>query len=135
MPEKNDLREHPALQDVVESTRLNRPVRSSDEAVTLTLLYTRKILDAVSQRFFSGRPVTEAEFATLMILYDYRRKPLKQAEIAGMLLVTRLSARDVLNRLERKKLVGPAPHTDRRARALRITELGKQTLRSVRSDY
>ncbi|MFH0944289.1 MAG: hypothetical protein V2A76_03750, partial [Planctomycetota bacterium] len=107
----------------------------TDEAVALTLLYTRKIMDAASQKFFAGREVTEAEFAALMILYDYRKKPLKQAEIAGMLLVTRLSARDVLNRLERKRLIEPAPHADLRARALKITELGKRTLRSVRGDY
>ncbi len=124
-----------ALADVVAAARLNRPFRSQDEAVVLSLLLTRKLMDSISQRFFIGKPVTEAEFNSLMILHDYRAQPLKQAEIASMLLVTRLSARDVLLRLERKGLVEPIAHADRRARALRISKAGERVLLAVRNEY
>lgn len=127
--------DHPALRDVVEGTQLNRPIHSLDEAVVMSLLLTRKRMDLASQRFFQDREVTEAEFAALMVLYDYRKTPLKQAELARLLLVTRLSARDVLRRLERKGLIESAPHEDRRATAVRPTARGGEVLRRVRTAY
>lgn len=130
---RSDLRA--VLEDVIAATRLNRPIESIDEAVALSLLYTRKLIDGVARRFFAGKPITESEFDVLMILYDYRRTPLKQAELAGMLLVTRLGAREILQRLERKGLIERAAHEDQRARAIRISKAGERALVALRTEY
>jgi DNA-binding MarR family transcriptional regulator len=71
-----------------------------------------------------------------MILWDYRQRPLRQHELADLLVVNRASAGGVIARLERagwiSRKVDPG---DTRARIVQLTRTGVAKLEEVRGPY
>jgi len=115
---------------------LNREFRGSGEAAFLALARTWQQLENLGREFFPAFGITDAQFNVLMILWDYRDRPLRQHELAELLVVNRASAGGVLGRLERagwiSRRVDPA---DTRARIVQLSRTGAAKLEQVRSPY
>lgn len=115
---------------------LNRPFRGDGEVAFLALVWTWERLEALARDFFPRHGITAAQFNALMILWDYRDRPLRQHELAELLVVNRATAGGVIARMERAgwidRVVDPA---DSRARLVRISPAGIAKLKAVRGPY
>ena len=115
---------------------LNRDFRGPGEAAFLALVWTWQRLEAAGRGFFPRHGITDVQFNVLMILFDYRERPLRQHELAQLLVVNRASAGAVIARLERagwiERTVDPQ---DSRARLVRIAPAGIEKLKAVRGPY
>ena len=115
---------------------LRRPFVSLEESVILSLLHTQQCLDRLSETFFRAHGMTAAQFNLLMILWDHRGTPLKQTELASLLVVNRASAGEALARAAKLGWIsrGPDPR-DARARVVRISAKGASALGRVKGPY
>jgi DNA-binding MarR family transcriptional regulator len=115
---------------------LNRDFHGPGEAAFLALVRTWQQLDKLGREFFPALGITDAQFNALMIVWDYRDRPLRQHEIADLLVVNRASAGGVLARLERAGwITRKVDSKDTRARVVQITRLGVAKLEKVRGPY
>jgi DNA-binding MarR family transcriptional regulator len=74
--------------------------------------------------------LTPVQYAALLAIY--RRPGVDQITLAGLIAYDRTTITGVVDRLERKGLVTRVvSDTDRRARELRVTEVGEATLHRV----
>ena len=115
---------------------LNREFRGRGEVAFLALVRTWQQLENLGRDFFPAFGITDAQFNVLMILWDYRQRPLRQHELADLLVVNRASAGGVVARLERagwiSRRVDP---NDTRARIVKLTRSGVAKLDEVRRPY
>jgi DNA-binding MarR family transcriptional regulator len=115
---------------------LNRPFRGEAEVAFLALVWTWERLEALARDFFPRHGITAAQFNALMILWDHRDRPLRQHEVARLLVVNRATAGGVIARIEKAgwidRVVDPA---DSRARLVRISKAGIAKLKGVRGPY
>lgn len=116
---------------------LHRDFRGPGEAAFLALVWTWQRLESLGREFFPGYGITDVQFNVLMILWDYRGgQPLRQHELAEILVVNRASAGGVIARLERAGWVARAvAEDDTRARTVRLTPAGIAKLEQVRAPY
>jgi DNA-binding MarR family transcriptional regulator len=115
---------------------LNREFRGRGEAVFLALVRTWQRLENLGREFFPAFGITDAQFNALMILWDYRERPLRQHELADLLVVNRASAGGVLARLERAGwITRKTDPSDTRARIVQLTRSGVAKLEEVRGPY
>ncbi len=115
---------------------LNREFRGPGEAAFLALVWTWQRLEDAGREFFLAFGVTDVQFNVLMILWDYRERPLRQHELAEILVVNRASAGGVLARLERAGWISRIVDAgDTRARIVRLTRGGIAKLEEVRGPY
>lgn len=125
-----------ALRRLKSQIALNREFRGAGEAAFLALLWTWQSLEAAGRQFFPRFGITDVQFNVLMILWDYRDRPLRQHELADILVVNRASAGGVIARVERagwiSRQVDPG---DTRARLVRLTKSGIAKLEEVRGPY
>jgi DNA-binding MarR family transcriptional regulator len=125
-----------ALRRLQSQIALNREFRGAGEAAFLALLWTWQQLEAAGRAFFPRYGITDVQFNVLMILWDYRDRPLRQHELAEILVVNRASAGGVIARVERagwiQREVDPG---DTRARLVRLTRAGIAKLEEVRGPY
>lgn len=78
----------------------------------------------------SGCDLTPVQYAALLAIHDH--PDVDQVTLAGLIAYDRATIAGVIDRLERKGLVTrTVSGSDRRARALRITEDGVLTLQSI----
>jgi len=125
-----------AVERLKEEIALNRPFRGSAEATFLAMAWTWQCLEAVGRTFFPRYGITGAQFNVLMILWDYRERPLRQHELADLLVVNRASAGAVVARMQRAGWIARAVDaSDTRARRVRLTPAGIAKLREVRAPY
>jgi DNA-binding MarR family transcriptional regulator len=132
--------QHRSPGDVVKRLKteiaLNREFVDTREAAFLSLLYTYVRVERVGRRFFGSHGITDTQFNTLMILYDYRDRALRQNDLAELLVVNRASIGAVLDRLERARWVRREEDPDdRRAWFVRMTDQGMAKLKEVRGPY
>jgi len=131
-PAKGDT----ALRRLKHQIALNREFRGAGEAAFLALAWTWQQLEAAGRAFFPRYGITDVQFNLLMILWDYRDRPLRQHELAEILVVNRASAGAVIARVERagwlEREVDPG---DTRARRVRLTRAGIAKLEEVRGPY
>ena len=125
-----------ALRRLQSQIALNREFRGAGEAAFLALVWTWQQLEAAGRAFFPRYGITDVQFNLLMILWDYRDRPLRQHELAEILVVNRASAGGVIARVERagwiERRVDPG---DTRARIVRLTRAGIAKLEEVRGPY
>ena len=125
-----------ALRRLRSQIALNREFRGAGEAAFLALLWTWQQLEAAGRAFFPRYGITDVQFNVLMFLWDYRDRPLRQHELAEILVVNRASAGGVISRVERagwiERQVDPG---DTRARLVRLTRAGIAKLEEVRGPY
>ena len=125
-----------ALRRLKSQIALNREFRGAGEAAFLALLWTWQQLEAAGRTFFTRYGITDVQFNVLMILWDYRDRPLRQHELAEILVVNRASAGGVIARVQRagwiERQVDPG---DTRARLVRLTRAGIAKLEDVRGPY
>jgi len=125
-----------ALRRLKSQIALNREFRGAGEAGFLALVWTWQQLEATGRAFFPRYGITDVQFNLLMILWDYRDRPLRQHELAEILVVNRASAGGVIARVERagwiEREVDPG---DTRARLVRLTRSGIAKLEEVRGPY
>ena len=125
-----------ALRRLKSQIALNRDFHGRGEAAFLALLWTWQCLEAVGRDFFPRHGITDVQVNVLMILWDYRDRPLRQHELAEILVVNRASAGGVIARLEKagwlSREVDPG---DTRARLVRLTRAGIAKLEEVRGPY
>ena len=125
-----------ALRRLQSQIALNREFRGTGEAAFLALAWTWQQLEAAGRAFFPRYGITDVQFNVLMILWDYRDRPLRQHELAEILVVNRASAGGVIARVERagwiERQVDPG---DTRARIVRLTRAGIAKLEEVRGPY
>jgi DNA-binding MarR family transcriptional regulator len=125
-----------ALRRLRSQIALNRDFRGAGEAAFLALVWTWQQLEAAGRAFFPRYGITDVQFNVLMILWDYRERPLRQHELADILVVNRASAGGVIARVERagwiERQVDPG---DTRARLVRLTRAGIAKLEEVRGPY
>ena len=125
-----------ALRRLRSQIALNREFRGPGEAAFLALAWTWQRLEAAGREFFPRYGITDVQFNVLMILWDYRDRPLRQHELAEILVVNRASAGGVIARVERagwiSREVDPG---DTRARLVRLTRAGIAKLEEVRRPY
>ena len=115
---------------------LNREFVSVDEQVLLAFVYTELRLTRLSQAFFSEHELTDAEFDLLMILWDYRERRIRQFELANILLISRVKATYIIDRMVRRGLARREQDTnDRRANFVFITPAGERLLAKVKDPY
>jgi len=115
---------------------LNRDFTGLSEVAFLSLVWTWKRLERAGRQFFEGHGLTDAQFNALMILWDYRGRPLRQHELADLLVVNRASAGSVLDRMEPNGWIERVPDpADRRAMMVTITKGGIAKLNEVRAPY
>ena len=114
---------------------LNRDFTGLPETAFLALVWTWKRLDRMGRTFFQQHGVTDAQFNALMILSDYGQ-PLKQHELADLLVVGRASAGGVVERMDRNGWIRRAPDPDdRRALCVTLTRAGIAKLEEIRGPY
>lgn len=125
-----------ALSRLKSEIALNREFAGLAEAAFLSLVWTWEKLEKLGRRFFPAYGITDSQFNVLMILWDYRERTLRQAELAVLLVVNRASIGSVLERMERsgwiRRVTDPA---DRRAIHVSLSEAGIAKLKEVRSPY
>lgn len=115
---------------------LNREFVDDAEAAFLSIVWTWLRIDKVGRAFFASHGVTDTQFNTLMILRDYRDRPLRQSELAALLVVNRASLGASVDRMERIGWVArKADPTDRRAWFVHLTAKGIAKLKEVRAPY
>ena len=115
---------------------LNREFRGTGEVAFLAFVRTWQRLENLGREFFLAFGITDAQFNALMILWDYRHRPLRQHELAELLLVNRASAGGVLTRLERAGWISrKVDPNDTRARIVQLTRRGVAKLEQVRTPY
>jgi len=125
-----------ALRRLKSQIALNREFRGAGEAAFLALVWTWQRLDAFGRDFFPRYGITDVQFNVLMILWDYRERPLRQHELAEILVVNRASAGGVIARLERAGWISREVDAgDTRARLVRLTRSGIRKLDEVRGPY
>jgi DNA-binding MarR family transcriptional regulator len=125
-----------AVQRLKSEIALRREFSGLDEAAFLSLVLTWQRLQNLGRRFFAAYGITDAQFNTLMILWDYRDQLLRQHELAQLLLVNQASLREVLDRMERSGWIARVPDpADRRANRIRLREAGIAKLKEVRAPY
>ena len=132
-------RKPPVESDLVrlkDEIALNREFVDKGEALFLSLTWTWTCVERTGRRFFASFGITDAQFNALMILWDYRVRPLKQHELADLLVVNRASAGGVIDRLERNGWVRrEVDAQDRRAFRVHLTDEGIAKLKEVRTAY
>ena len=115
---------------------LNREFVDKGEALFLSVVWTWLCIEKTGRRFFGSFGLTDAQFNALMILWDYRKRALKQHELADLMVVNRASAGAVIDRLQRngwvRREVDP---DDRRAFRVHLTDDGIAKLKKVRTPY
>lgn len=125
-----------AAQRLAREIALNREFVDESEVAFLSLLWTWLRVERTGRRFFAGFGITDAQFNALMIVWDYRRTPLRQKELAELLVVNQASMGGVIDRMQLKGWVlredDPA---DRRAYFVRLTDKGIAKLKEVRGPY
>ncbi|MEO5695092.1 MAG: MarR family transcriptional regulator [Usitatibacter sp.] len=125
-----------ATQRLAREIALNREFVDEKEVAFLSLAWTWLRIERTGRQFFSSFGITDAQFNALMILWDYRRTPLQQKELAELLVVNPASLGGVVDRMQLKGWVrredDPA---DRRAYFVRLTETGISKLKEVRGPY
>jgi DNA-binding MarR family transcriptional regulator len=125
-----------AVQRLAREIALNREFVDEKEAAFLSLVWTWLRIERTGRQFFTAFGITDAQFNALMILWDYRRTPLRQKELAELLVVNPASMGGVVDRMQLKGWVrredDPA---DRRAYFVRLTEEGIAKLKEVRGPY
>lgn len=115
---------------------LNRDFVSPDEEVLLALVATYQRLERLGYAFFARHGLTDAQFNALMILWDYREKPLTQSDLARLLLVNRASAGTMVARMAARRLVSQQDSPrDRRANRLHLTLQGERLLKRLKAPY
>ena len=115
---------------------LQREFVSLPESVVLSLLHTQQLLDRLSESFFRGHGMTAAQFNLLMILWDYRGRPLKQTELADLLVVNRASVGEAIARAVKLGWISRSPDPrDGRALSVRISPKGASALRRAKGPY
>lgn len=115
---------------------LNREFVDDHEALFLSVTWTWLCIEKAGRKFFSSYGLTDAQFNALMILWDYRARPMRQHELAELLVVSRASAGGVIERLERNGWVErEVDAEDRRAFRLHLSEEGAAKLKQVRAAY
>ena len=125
-----------ALRRLRSQIALNRDFRGAGEAAFLALVWTWQRLEAMGREFFPGYGITDVQFNVLMILWDYRDRPLRQHELAEILVVNRASAGSVIARVERAGWISrEVDGGDTRARIVRLTRAGIAKLVEVRAPY
>jgi DNA-binding MarR family transcriptional regulator len=116
--------------------RLNREFESHEEVAFLSIAWTWRSVERLARAFLSAYGLTDARFNLLMILYDYRDRPLRHYELADLLVVNRASAGSVVVALERLQLVKRTQDAcDRRSYFVQLTPAGHETLLKVREPY
>jgi DNA-binding MarR family transcriptional regulator len=125
-----------ALRRLKSQIALNREFRGAGEAAFLALVWTWQRLEAAGREFFPRFGITDVQFNVLMILWDYRERPLRQHELAEILVVNRASAGGVIARLERSGWISRhVDDGDTRARLVRLTRAGIAKVEEVRGPY
>lgn len=125
-----------ALSRLKAEVALNREFVGSHEAAFLALVWTWDRLERMGRLFFSAYGVTDAQFNTLMILWDYRERTLHQHELAELLVVNRASMGGVLERMERNGwIVRTVDPEDRRAQRVTLSAAGVAKLEEIRAPY
>jgi len=125
-----------ALRRLQSQIALNREFRGSGEAAFLALVWTWQRLEAAGRDFFPRYGITDVQFNVLMILWDYRDRPLRQHELAEVLVVNRASAGGVIARVERAGWIArDVDPGDTRARLVSLTRGGIAKLEEVRGPY
>jgi DNA-binding MarR family transcriptional regulator len=125
-----------ALRRLKSQIALNREFRGSGEAAFLALVWTWQRLEAAGREFFPRYGITDVQFNVLMILWDYRDRPLRQHELAEILVVNRASAGGVIARVERAGWIAREVDAgDTRARLVTLTRAGIAKLEEVRRPY
>ena len=115
---------------------LNRAFVSLSEEVLLAWVLTQQGLEKLGDRLFSAYGFSSAQFNTLMILWDYRRRPIMLSDLSRMLLVNAASAGALVDRMVRQGLVERRRDPrDGRAVRLTLTEQGVRTLEKVKTPY
>jgi len=115
---------------------LNREFVGEAEALFLSVAWTWSCIEKVGRRFFASFGTTDAQFNALMILWDHRPRPLKQHELADLLVVGRASAGGVIDRLQRNGWVRrKVDDEDRRALRVHLTDEGIAKLKEVKTAY
>ena len=115
---------------------LNRDFSGLQEAAFLALVWTWDRIEKLGRVFFAGYGITDAQFNTLMILWDYRERTLRQHELAELLVVNRASMGGVLERMERNGwIVRTVDAEDRRAQRVTLSAAGIAKLSEVRVPY
>ena len=115
---------------------LNREFVDEREALFLSVTWTWLCIEKAGRKFFASHGMTDAQFNALMILWDYRTRPMKQHELADLLVVSRASAGGVIERLERNGWVKrEVDAEDRRAFRLHLTDEGLAKLKQVKVAY
>lgn len=125
-----------ALRRLRSQIALNREFRGAGEAGFLALVWTWQRLEAAGRDFFPRYGITDVQFNVLMILWDYRDRPLRQHELAEILVVNRASAGGVIARVERAGWISREVDAgDTRARLVQLTRAGLAKLEEVRGPY
>jgi DNA-binding MarR family transcriptional regulator len=115
---------------------LNREFVDEKEVAFLSFVWTWLRVERTGRRFFSGFGITDAQFNALMILWDYRRAPLRQKDLAQLLVVNPASTGGVVDRMQRKGWVRREDDAaDRRAYFVRLTDAGIAKVKQVRGPY
>jgi DNA-binding MarR family transcriptional regulator len=115
---------------------LNRGFESTDEALLLALIHTNQVIERASISFLSRYDLTPTQFNALMIVRDYEKDGIKQAELARRLLINRASTGVLLDHLCGRDLMVRQPVLgDRRAYHLVLTVAARRLLKKILKPY
>jgi DNA-binding MarR family transcriptional regulator len=136
MPARRKVQVDTEMSRLKQEIALNRDFVDNGEALFLSVAWTWSCIEKMGRRFFAAYGVTDSQFNALMILWDYRTRPLRQHELADLLVVNRASAGGVIERLERNGWVRrKVDAQDRRAQRVHLTDDGIAKLKEVKTAY
>ena len=127
---------HALVSKLQQEIALNREFASSDEITFLALAHTWQRLEKLGQTFFAKHGLSSVQFNVLMILWDYRKTPIRQHRLAEILVVNRASSGGVIDRMEQRGWVERRPDPeDRRGKYVHLTAQGQRLLEDVKKAY
>lgn len=113
------------------------PSSSADDVLVVLIIRTAK---ALVEQLRAGRTAGEASATTVMhglaAQYIRKREGVTTSDLARYLMVTKQSASEIVSVLEGEGVILRAPHpTDRRARVLLLTDVGRARLEDGRERW
>ena len=120
---------------------LHKEIKLKDGMLTvqhealLNIVRTANMIGKISNTFFAGFGITEAQYNVLIVL-KLEDKPLTQVEIGERLIVSRANMTSLLDKLEKKAyVIRKTVEGDRRIFQIELTGEGKKILHKVEPAY
>ncbi len=117
--------------------RFSNPIEGHSHEAVLNIVYTGKLLEKEAYRILRPHGLTDSQFNVMMLLkYQTENGESDQTRLGDMLLVNRSNMTGLIDRMEQAGWVERfADAEDRRVNRVRLTQAGKELLKTAEAIY